>query len=320
MKVPSLLLSLAFSERSQSHYPFITRIGRSASSLGRTAFTLAMSTTTTTTNSNAGNATTSSSSSSSPSQLLVSLSDRLARTDDKQPSGDDSLPPPLAKLVLASQSPRRREILDMMGLANCYEVEPSPLDESKLQDELMMMGQLLSSTEYTRRLAEAKARALAEAHCQSDSTATANDAIPTLYLGSDTIVELDETILEKPKDVADAKRMLTLLSGRQHHVHTGVALYRLFQNKVEWVGSFTDTATVTFATLTERDIDAYIASGEPMDKAGSYGIQGIGGQFVTTIQGDFFTVMGMPMHQTSRIVALALQEEATTTRQVERKR
>ena len=196
----------------------------------------------------------------------------------------------------------------MMGLANSYEVEPSPLDESKLQVELV--AKKLSSKEYTCRLAEAKARALAVTHAND----SADDRIPTFYLGSDTIVELDETILEKPKDTADAKRMLTMMSGRQHHVHTGVALYRLFQTDISLIGSFTDTATVTFAELGEDDIDAYIASGEPMDKAGSYAIQGIGGQFVTEITGDFFTVMGIPMHKTSRIVALALQDEAATAR------
>lgn len=201
-----------------------------------------------------------------------------------------------------------------MGLQNCYKVEPSPLEESQLQAELMQ--QQLSSKEYTRRLAEAKAKALAQAHAtaQHDNVDNENTSIPTYYLGSDTIVELDDNILEKPKDVADAKRMLCLMSGRQHHVHTGVALYRLFQRDISMVGSFTDTATVTFCVLGEADVDAYIASGEPMDKAGSYGIQGIGGQFVTSLQGDFFTVMGLPMHQTSRMVAMALlQEEKMVT-------
>lgn len=240
-----------------------------------------------------------SSSTSTSSQLLVSLRDKLAGTHYNKNA--------LGKLILASQSPRRREILDMMGLANLYAVEPSPLDESKFQEELV--AKQLSSKEYTCRLAEAKARALAVTHAEE----SADDRIATFYLGSDTIVEIDEKILEKPKDEADAKRMLTRMSGRQHHVHTGVALYRLFQKDISLVGSFTDTATVTFAEMGEKDIDAYIASGEPMDKAGSYGIQGIGGQFVTEITGDFFTVMGIPMHKTSRIVSLALQNEAAAS-------
>jgi len=228
-------------------------------------------------------------------QLLVSLRGEL--------DCDASKGKP--KLILASQSPRRREILDMMGLTESkeYLVETSPLDESKLQVELGR--EQLTSVEYTRRLAEAKAHALAEAHA-ADGT---NTAI-AYYLGSDTIVELDESILEKPKDTQDAKRMLNLLSGRQHHVHTGVALYRLDgENEIALVESFVDTARVTFTTLTGEDIDAYIISGEPMDKAGSYGIQGIGGQFVKEISGDFFTVMGLPMHRTSKLVSKALQAE-----------
>jgi len=198
-------------------------------------------------------------------QLLVSLSDKLGcDVNNKKP-----------KLILASQSPRRREILDMMGLRENkeYLVEPSPLDESKLQVDLV--NEKLSSIDYTRRLAEAKAYALAEAHAADTKEKIVNAA--TYYLGSDTIVEIDESILEKPKDANDAKRMLNLLSGRQHHVHTGVALYRLDGNngnQISLVESFTDTACVTFTNLTEEDVDAYIISGEPMDKAGSYGIQG----------------------------------------------
>lgn len=179
-----------------------------------------------------------------------------------------------AKLILASQSPRRREILGMMGLSEGqeYVVEPSPLDESKLQVDLA--NEKLPPIEYTRRLAEAKACALAEAH---SAEATRK---PRYYLGSDTIVEIDDSILEKPKDEDDAKRMLTSMSGRKHRVHTGVALYRLGSNETgvaetpKLLDSFTDTACVTFTEITPEDIEAYVKSGEPMDKAGSYGIQG----------------------------------------------
>jgi septum formation protein len=238
-------------------------------------------------------------------QLLVSLCDNLScDNDDNKP-----------KLILASQSPRRREILTMMGLTENkhYTVEYSPLDESILQKELVESK--LPSIDYTRRLAEAKAYALADLHANGDNNKNNEAGAATFYLGSDTIVELDECILEKPKDTNDAKRMLNLLSGRQHHVHTGVALYRLNgnannnQNQISLIESFTDTACVTFADLTDEDIDSYIKSGEPMDKSGSYGAQGIGGQFVKTISGDFFTVMGLPMHKTSQLVASALQAE-----------
>ena len=101
--------------------------------------------------------------------------------------------------------------------------------------------------------------------------------------------------------------MLTRLSGRKHFVHTGVAVYRVHQN-VELVASFTDTAQVTFAPLSERDIDSYIATKEPMDKAGSYGIQGIGGQFVSNVSGDFFTVMGLPMNKLSQALVEAVRQ------------
>ena len=216
------------------------------------------------------------------------------------------------------------------------------MDESALQSELKSSSSSsLSPSSYTRRLAEAKAYALAVSDAaqhenKNNSNVDDDDGISTaLYLGSDTIVEIDGCILEKPKDSNDAKRMLNLLSGREHHVHTGVALYRYHRHycgtanaanananananaanqknipypQISLIESFTDTTSVSFTDLTKRDIDTYIASGEPSDKAGAYGIQGIGGQFVTAIHGDFFTVMGLPMHKTSRLVASALQE------------
>ena len=268
------------------------------------------------------------------------------------------------ELVLASQSPRRREILDMMGLSSRYRVQPSPLDESKLQEELRLGGLRghssnnatkneerngnssrntssplgIDPVEYTKRLAEAKAEALAIAELeqhfqlqqQQEKKRIRKKVI--LYLGSDTIVEIDDKILEKPNSVEEAQTMLSTMSGRQHHVHTGVALYGVAvpvsvdagnnsavnilekvedknsngYSRVTLLASFVETATVEFAVLSLEDIDAYIETGEPMDKAGSYGIQGIGGQFVTNISGDFFTVMGLPMHRTSTLLASAL--------------
>lgn len=187
-------------------------------------------------------------------------------------------------LILASQSPRRREILNMMGLEGMYETIPSPLDESALQAELIQQGVTKEPQKYTQTLAEEKARALAES--------IQGISCPTLILGSDTIVDQHEAILEKPRDKQDAERMLRQLSGREHFVHTGVALYRCLPSSstAEKVVSFVDQATVQFTELSDEDIQAYIDSGEPMDKAGSYGIQGIGGQFVASVQGDFFTV------------------------------
>lgn len=222
--------------------------------------------------------------------LILSLSEHLGGSDSTSSK---------VHLILASQSPRRREILDMMGLKGKYSHTPSPLDESALQSRLRTETPLV----YTRILAEEKAKALA---IEIAYTATK----PTLVLGSDTIVDLEEHILEKPKDEKDAKATLSRLSGRQHQVHTGVALFLVSGGSSKLVTSFTDTAQVFFAHLTERSIDAYIATKEPMDKAGSYGIQGIGGQFVSKVEGDFFTVMGLPMHRTSMALAEAIQDIA----------
>ncbi len=175
------------------------------------------------------------------------------------------------RLILASQSPRRREILDMMGLKNKYITNPSPLDERKIQLELSKMK--LSPEEYTKTLAEEKANALAE-----QITLYSDDQDVTFILGSDTIVDLNGKILEKPTSHENAIQMLEELSGKWHQVHTGVALYKVDHrqtgsDRITLESSYTETSRVRFSTLTRRDIEAYVSSGEPMDKAGSYGIQ-----------------------------------------------
>ena len=108
-------------------------------------------------------------------------------------------------------------------------------------------------------------------------------------------MDLEGTILEKPTNDTSAKAMLRALSATTHQVHTAVALYHVVDQKYTLIDSFVDTAQVTFVHLQEVDINNYIATREPMDKAGSYGIQGMGGQFVKSITGDFFSVMGLPM-------------------------
>lgn len=164
-----------------------------------------------------------------------------------------------------------------------------------------LVQEKLTPIEYTKRLAEAKAYALADVEKEKIHS-------NTLYLGSDTIVEIDDVILEKPKNKDEAISMLQKLSGRQHYVHTGVALYCCSGGSSndsdgvptpKLVSSFTETAKVTFDTLSTEDIVAYVNTNEPMDKAGSYGIQGIGGQLVNKLDGDFFTVMGLPMNKLS---------------------
>ena len=198
------------------------------------------------------------------------------------------------KLLLASQSPRRREILDMMGLQNRYTHQPSPLDEEALQIELAK--QEITPSDYARILAERKAEAMGA------SMPSTNGEDITFIIGSDTIVDLDGCVMNKPTSEADAHHMLSKLSGNWHQVHTGVAVY----SGTEIMFSFTDTTSVKFANLSKKDIQSYIASQEPMDKAGSYGIQGVGGQLVEEIRGDYFTVMGLPMHRLSRELSKAI--------------
>ena len=207
------------------------------------------------------------------------------------------------QLILASASPRRSEILDMMGLSGKYTVQPSPLDEKLVQVELREAD--IKPREYAMILAERKAAALCHTLLEQSKREKTY-----LVLGSDTIVENAGHILEKPNDTSDAKEMLCRLSGNWHEVHTGVAVYGVYpeEKEMKLLFSFTDTAKVQFASLAQSDISAYIKTNEPMDKAGSYGIQGIGGQMVERIDGDFFTVMGLPMHQLSKSLSRAIAD------------
>ena len=167
-------------------------------------------------------------------------------------------------LTLASTSPRRRQLLEMLGIP--VEVRPSNIPEVRARDE--------PPAAYTLRLARAKA-----------------ESVPGAFvLGADTTVALDEHVLEKPADAADAVRILDLLQGRTHEVVTAVALVAggVVRDRV-------DTTLVTFRPASRSFLEAYVATGEPMDKAGAYGIQGYGAALVERVEGDFFTVMGLPL-------------------------
>ncbi len=177
-------------------------------------------------------------------------------------------------LVLASRSPRRRELLTCAGIP--FLVRPADVDESWLEGE--------APTAHVERLARQKARAV---------SATPDEIV----LGADTVVVLDGAILGKPADEADAVRMLRRLSGREHQVLTGVCLKR---GPVELVAS--ETTTVRFSTLREEEIEAYVASGEPMDKAGAYAIQGLASKFVERIEGCYFNVVGLPVARVYRML------------------
>jgi septum formation protein len=175
------------------------------------------------------------------------------------------------KLILASHSPRRAEILRNAGFS--FTVQPARVDETLLPDE--------RADDYVLRLANAKAQLIA-------ATATEN----AFVIGADTTVVCDGRILGKPADAAEAREMLRALSGTTHQVLTGIAIVRVFdRNNVAEVAA----TRVTFLQLANEDIDEYIASGEPFDKAGAYGIQGLGGKFVSCIDGCYFNVMGLPL-------------------------
>ena len=170
-------------------------------------------------------------------------------------------------LILASQSPRRAEILRQAGIP--FVVRAVPVDEDLLPGE--------TPDAYVRRLAEAKAHAV-------------KSAADEIVLGADTTVVVDQEILAKPADAIDARRMLTLLSGRRHEVLTGICLRR----GEEMICDHAITA-VWFARMTEQEIDDYVASGEPMDKAGAYGVQGAASKFIPRIEGCYFNVVGLPI-------------------------
>ena len=177
-------------------------------------------------------------------------------------------------LILASASPRRRQLLEMLGIE--VVVKPSHIPEAPLEGE--------APVAYAERLARDKAV-----------------AVPgDLVLGADTTVLLDGELLEKPADAEDAVRMLRRLQGRTHEVITSVALKSAGKVRVA-----TDVTRVTFRACDDDFLRAYVATGEPMDKAGAYGIQGYGAALVERIEGDFFGVMGLPVR-----LVLRLMEEA----------
>jgi len=172
------------------------------------------------------------------------------------------------RVILASQSPRRRELLTLVGIP--HEVMPANLDESYLPGEV--------PAAHAERLARAKASHI---------------VIPNaVVIGSDTIVVVDGDVLGKPANDAEAVRMLDRLSGRTHIVMTAVAV--AWQGRLE---SAVEAVAVTFHALTPSVIHGYVATREPMDKAGAYGIQGYGATLVKRVDGDYFAVMGLPLHR-----------------------
>ena len=174
-------------------------------------------------------------------------------------------------LILASRSPRRQEILRRAGIA--FEVRPADIDETWLPGE--------DPRTHVERLARAKAEAV----------------VGDTVLGADTVVVVDDQIFGKPADAEDAARMLRLLSGREHAVMTGICLKRGAQCAVH-----TETTRVRFVPLSEEEIQNYVASGEPMDKAGAYAVQGLASKFIDRIEGCYFNVVGLPVSTVYRLI------------------
>lgn len=175
---------------------------------------------------------------------------------------------PIVTVVLASASPRRRELLALVGIP--HTVSPADIDESVRTGE--------QPSQHTERLALEKAAVVAARYPEA------------LVIAADTVVVLDGEIMGKPRSVNDAERMLRRLSGRTHTVVTGMACASNGR-----MASNVENVAVTFRDLSDADISEYVATGEPMDKAGSYGIQGYGATIVRRIDGDYFAVMGLSL-------------------------
>ena len=172
------------------------------------------------------------------------------------------------RLILASESPRRRELLSMLGFP--YEAIVSAVEEK------VPAG--IAPDALVEMLALQKAEAVMRLHADA------------CVIGADTVVYIDGQIVGKPRDDADAASILRLLQGRTHTVYTGVAVLTPSRRNIKH-----DVTRVTFAPMTEREIDWYVSTGEPRDKAGAYGIQGPGGMFVERVEGNYFTIIGMPL-------------------------
>jgi nucleoside triphosphate pyrophosphatase len=171
-------------------------------------------------------------------------------------------------LILASASPRRSELLRNAGIV--FEVQPADVPEAPLPGE--------------------PAKALAERLAREKAMAIARHKPVDIILGADTVVVVDGEILGKPADASDGARMLRLLSGRKHEVVTGVCLVSAGKCSVA-----SETTSVTMSDLSEQEITEYVATGEPMDKAGAYAIQGIAARWIPRIEGDYSNVVGLPV-------------------------
>lgn len=190
-------------------------------------------------------------------------------------------------LILASASPRRQQLLQQLGYT--FVVEPADIEEQKHPGE--------AAQDYVVRLAREKAQAVAS-----------RQSGPCWVLGADTIVVYADQVMEKPVSQRHAAQMLEKLSGQTHQVMTAIAVTdgdRVLSERV--------TTDVSFCTLTAQDIADYWLSGEPRDKAGGYGIQGLGGRFVTHLVGSYFAVVGLPLYETEQLLSRWAKGESCQT-------
>lgn len=185
------------------------------------------------------------------------------------------------RIILASASPRRRELLHQIGWN--FEVCVSQVEE--------VITKTLPA-EVVEELSLQKAKAVFDSVLISEP-ATTDEGI--LVIGADTVVACDGNILGKPKDKEDAVRMLGMLQGRAHHVYTGVTLCCRFKDGRELIKSFHEETEVTFYPMTEAEMQGYVKTKDPMDKAGAYGIQGVCACFISGIKGDYNNVVGLPV-------------------------
>ncbi|KAL3135415.1 hypothetical protein ABBQ32_007597 [Trebouxia sp. C0010 RCD-2024] len=197
-------------------------------------------------------------------------------------------------IVLASASPRRLELLQLVGI--------KPRVISSTFDETLPKSGFRNGAEYAVATSRGKALEVAE-------RMTHNQEHADLIIGADTVVELDGDILEKPDDASHAASMLSRLSDREHLVHTGTTLV-LSANGLQQdladgfeVHTFAETTAVQFGKLSDQEVAAYISTGEPFGKAGAYGIQGAASVFVKHIRGDYFNIMGLPLHSFATVLS-----------------
>ncbi len=177
-----------------------------------------------------------------------------------------------AALILASGSPRRKQLLEMTG--HLLEVRVSSVDETT---------------------GETRPEKLVEELSSRKALDIASQVENGIVLGADTVVSADGVILGKPSDAQDAKRMLKMISGRTHQVFTGVTLAEVVDGELKWTETFSEKTDVSVLPMNDEEIEEYVLTGEPLDKAGAYGIQGFFGKYISGIEGDYFNVVGLPL-------------------------